>query len=203
MHVGLLPEAAAEFDVAVQLDPTNELARSRRGVVSLCQLRYAEALTVFRETPRKTSPSLWTYQVASALLRLGRRNEAEATLKEFRDDGEKDQGGVVASVEAMAAAVAGDAAAVERFAARAAEGKAFGHFHHTAYHLACAYALLGRPGEAMAWLRSAAESGYPCYPLFAKDPYLDRIRTSPDFVSFLERQRQAWEARRALLARAG
>jgi eukaryotic-like serine/threonine-protein kinase len=199
MHVGLFDAAAAEFEAALRLDPTNTLARHRSGVVRSYQLRFGEAVEIHRGIPREFNPSLWTYNMAWSQLHVGQG--AAETLAEFRRSGEKDRGGVVASVEAMAAALAGDASAAERLSAEAVRnGKGFGHFHHTAYNLACADALLGRVPEALEFLREAAASGFPCYPLFEKDPYLDRLRKDPGFGAFLEGQRRDWEGRRKLVA---
>lgn len=200
-HIGLLEAAAGEFRTALAIDPTNTLARHRMGVALLYQLRHAEALSVFRETPRDFNPSLWTYHVGWALLYLGRREESAATLSEFRKLEGKDRGGVVASVEAIAAAISGDAASAERAIASSIEtGKGFGHFHHAAYDIGSAYALLGRSSDAVRWLRTSAENGFPCYPLFAKDPNLDRVRGDALFAAFLEQLRTEWEKRRALAA---
>lgn len=130
-HIGLLDLASSEFRTALAIDPTNTLARHRVGVALIYQLRHAEALAVFRETPRDFNPSLWTYHVGWTLLYLGRKDESAATIAEFRRLETKDRGGVVASVEAIAAAVSGDAASAERAIASAVEsGKGFGHFHH-------------------------------------------------------------------------
>ena len=43
-------------------------------------------------------------------------------------------------------------------------GKGFGHFHHTAYHIACAYALMNKREQAIKWLEATAAEGFPCYP---------------------------------------
>src|SRR2546425_11339524 len=79
------------------------------------------------------------------------------------------------------------------------EGKGYIHFHHAAYHIALAYALLHRPDSAVHWLRQAAEGGFPCYPLFERDPFLDNIRSDPGFVAFLREQKAQWERYRATL----
>jgi TolB-like protein len=198
MHVGLLDEAAAEIGAAVAIDPSNTLARHRLGLVQLYQHRPAEALALFRETRRDFNPALWTYHVGRALLQLGRRDEFTATLSEFWRQGDKDRGGVVSSVAAIDAAMSGDAASAERFVARAVEdGRGFVHFHHAAYDIGTAYALLRRPTEAVRWLRNAAENGLPCYPLYAKDPDLDPIRGDRDFSALLDELRVQWEKRRA------
>ena len=66
-------------------------------------------------------------------------------------------------------------------------------YHHETYFLACVKALEGNSAEAVKWLKETANSGFPNYPLFAKDPFLDRIRQSPEFVQFLTEQKAQWE----------
>jgi hypothetical protein len=43
------------------------------------------------------------------------------------------------------------------------------------------------------WLRVTAKEGFPCYPLFARDSMLDRIRKEPAFIQFMAEMRQRWE----------
>lgn len=73
-------------------------------------------------------------------------------------------------------------------------GKGYGHFHHTAYHIACAYARMSKPEQAMKWLEVAAQDGFPCYPLFEKDTNLDSLRRDTRFASFLANLRQRSES---------
>ena len=73
------------------------------------------------------------------------------------------------------------------------KGRGFIHFHHTAYNIASVYALLGRPARAVYWLRQAAEGGWPCYPYFARDPNLDRVRSDPEFVGFMKQLKAQWQ----------
>ena len=58
-------------------------------------------------------------------------------------------------------------------------------YHHAAYDLGCIYALDGKSAEAVKWLRESAVSGYHLYPRYTRDPFLNRIRQSPEFVQFL------------------
>ena len=44
---------------------------------------------------------------------------------------------------------------------------------------------MGRAEESVKWLREAADTGFPCYPLLARDPSLDPIREDPRFQTFL------------------
>ena len=57
--------------------------------------------------------------------------------------------------------------------------------HHVAAGLGSAYAQLGRPEEALNWLRHAADHGFPCPPWYARDPLLAPIRQHPPFEAWL------------------
>ena len=64
---------------------------------------------------------------------------------------------------------------------------------------ASAWARMGRAEDAVASLREAAEAGFPCYSLFARDTNLDRIRHDPRFQAFLaDMQKQSDSLRTAL-----
>lgn len=58
-------------------------------------------------------------------------------------------------------------------------------YHHIAYEIARIYALAGKSQEAVKWLRETGATGKPCYPLFERDPYLNRIRQAPEFTQFM------------------
>jgi hypothetical protein len=56
-----------------------------------------------------------------------------------------------------------------------------------------------RPQEAVQYLREAAETGFPCHPLFARDPNLDPIRQDPGFQAFLaDMEKHSGSLRKAL-----
>jgi tetratricopeptide (TPR) repeat protein/predicted Ser/Thr protein kinase len=200
-HVGLLDEAEKELDAALAIDPSNTLARLRLGVIAVYRGRYEDALATFQSTPLKKNPSLWAFQTATALYRTGRRAEAAALLDEYLQKDPRDEGGTGNSVSAMMLAEAGrrrEALDAINKAVRLGEG--FGHFHHTAYNIACAYALLGEHAEAIKWLENAADDGFPCYPLFANDTNLDALRHDERFIKLLERSK-AEMSRCAVVAR--
>jgi hypothetical protein len=74
-------------------------------------------------------------------------------------------------------------------------------YHHSTYQIAQVYARCGDARKAVAWLDVTVEWGNVALPVFERDPWLDPIRRSPDFVSFMKRVRPQWEeARAALLA---
>jgi hypothetical protein len=99
----------------------------------------------------------------------------------------------------LAASTGREREAEEKIALAIEKGKGFGHFHHTAYHIACAYALMNRPEQAMEWLRKAADGGFPCYPLFENDESLRSLRSRPDFRSLIDELKRRTERYRSLL----
>jgi hypothetical protein len=41
----------------------------------------------------------------------------------------------------------------------------------------------------MLWLRRTADEGFPCYPLFERDPGLANLRGRPEFAAFMQDMR--------------
>ena len=194
-HVGLLDEALQELEKAVALNPSNTLVRFRIGEMLLFQGKYEQALTALRNVPREVNPALVGHQIVWALFNLGRKEEASATLEQFLRDYPEDNRGLYTSLHAVFSASAGqERMAEEKIKSAVERGKGFGHFHHTAYHIACAYAHMNKPAQAIKWLAVAAENGFPCYPLFEKDPNLNNLREDARFVTFLAKVRQQWES---------
>lgn len=66
-------------------------------------------------------------------------------------------------------------------------------YHHITYDIACIYALSRKSDQAVKWLRTTADTGMPNYPLFARDPWLDRIRGESVFVQFMTELKQRWD----------
>jgi DNA-binding winged helix-turn-helix (wHTH) protein/TolB-like protein/Tfp pilus assembly protein PilF len=198
-HIGLLDKGLDEARRAVAINPGNSGARFRIGGSLLYQHKYQDALNAFAEA-KGFNPPLWGYQTAWAMFQLGRREEARARVEETLKTYPQDEGGSLTSLQAMIAAAAGDNDQAEEKIKKAAQiGKGYGHFHHTAYAIASAYALMNKPDQAIDWLRNAAEDGFPCYPFFAGDANLDRIRQHPGFIAFMAREKERWEHYKATL----
>ncbi len=199
-HVGLLDQGQAEIEKALAINPGNTLARYRLGVIDMYRGEYERAYEIFKSTPLERNPTLWGFQTATALFRLGREREATELLDRYLRDYPKDEGGVGHSVRAMMAAKAGRRReAEEAIATSIAVGRNFGHFHHSAYNIASAYAMLGELDEALRWLEDAADNGFPCYPHFASDRHLDALRGDPRFVAFMAKVKRDWEQRKGAL----
>jgi hypothetical protein len=50
-----------------------------------------------------------------------------------------------------------------------------------------------QPDLAIRHLQKLAEEGFPCYPLFERDPNLDNLRQNPRFIEFMAKQKKQWE----------
>ena len=200
LHIGLLDEAVAELQTALTLNPFDVNAQRRIGIAQIYRGQYADGLTLIRQAGPEANPALWSYQVAWALLYLGRDAEAAVFMEQYLRAHAADPGGVVRSTRAVLRAKAGDVrGALEDIRQAEASGKGFVHFHHTAYNIASVYAILRQPVPALQWLRRTAEEGWPCYPYFANDPNLANIRDDPNFITFIRELKAQWERYRATL----
>ena len=200
LHIGLLDKAIAELQKVLTISPREDGALRRIAEVRTSQGLYPEALEILKQVDPDASLSFWTYQMALVLLHLGKDDEALTLVQGYLKAHPEDRGGVVTSARAVWFATKGDAPHAERDIQTAVQkGKGYIHFHHAGYHIALAYALLHRPDSAVQWLRTTAEGGLPCYPLFERDPFLDNIRSDPGFIAFLRDQKTQWERFRATL----
>jgi DNA-binding winged helix-turn-helix (wHTH) protein/TolB-like protein/Tfp pilus assembly protein PilF len=198
-HIGLLDRAKAEENEAIRLDPANTGARYRRAVNLLYQGNYQEALVKF-ESSQRFIPCLWATQYAFALFQLGRKEDAALRVDDFLKQCPQDRGGNLTAMEALLLASVGDRAQAERKIKRATLiGEGYQHFHHTAYLIGSAYALMNQPEPAVRFLRQSAAQGFPCYPLFERDPNLSNLRSDPTFVQFMADLKKQWEYFRANL----
>jgi serine/threonine protein kinase len=198
LHVGLLDKALDEYDKTLKIEPRELNALYRIPRIRMYQGKYEQALAGFRALPQFRKD----FQVPLVLAHLGKVEEARAlaggTLENPAHGGEASSDS--ASTSAVLAALVGDSAGAERnvsFAVSHGEGSS--HFHHAEYNFATAYALLGKRKEALSWLERTADDGMPCYPLFEKDPFLDKLRGDPEFQAFLLRMKDQWEHFRATL----
>jgi len=200
LHIGMLDEAIAELQRTLAISPREDNALRRIAEARTYQGRYQEGLKILSQVDPEANPPYWHYQMAFVLLHLGRRDSAFAVIRNYLRAHPEDRGGVVTSARAVWFALGGDARRADQDIRTAVQkGKGYIHFHHAAFHIALAYALLERPDSAVQWLRRVAESGFPCYPLFEREPFLDNVRTDPRFVAFMREQKAQWEQFRATL----
>jgi non-specific serine/threonine protein kinase len=197
-HVGLLEEGLTESRRALQINPGSAYAQRQTGIALLYLGRYDEALTELQKVPAGVNPQVVPTQIAIALFYLGRRKEAKELLQDVAKEMPGDP--FLLSAQAMMLAAEGERAEALgkiRLATKR-ENTYLGHFHHAAYNLGSAYALMKNSVDAVKWLRKAIEGGFPCYPVYERDPNLNSLRQDPEFESLMNDLKKMWESYKTL-----
>ncbi len=194
-HVGLLDAGLQAAKRAAAINPSATTGPGHILLAMLWSGRYADMLSAAASMPRgEVLPAFTGSQVAWALFKLGRKEEARWTVEEFSKLDPSDTGGFLSSFQAWMLAEAGDETGAAEKIQAATSKRAFFHFHHASFFIACAYAQMRRPAEAVEWARYTAENGFPCYPLFANESGLDPVRGDPSFAEFIAELRRGWES---------
>jgi DNA-binding winged helix-turn-helix (wHTH) protein/tetratricopeptide (TPR) repeat protein len=200
VHVGFFEEALQHAAIALTINPSNAQALNSRAQALLWMGKDEEALAVLSSIPGPVLPELVEANIAFALLRLGKREDAWRELRRALDKYPNDPSGALSGIEAMLLAES-EPIKAQTLIEKVAKRKAVNPSHHAAYFAASAWAQMGRAEEAVQSLREAAETGFPCYALFARDPNLDPIRKDPRFQGFLaDMQKQSASLRKALFS---
>src|SRR3954462_5837905 len=187
-HLGLFDLARVEGRLAQQLNPAPNVELSRLHIaVDLFAGRYEAALEKAKALRERSDMPAAPQYLGLALYYVGDGKGAREVLGSIMRGHTPDARAQasLASVEAalgMEKEARGRIAAIER-------GPDMDH--HIAYSLGAAMAQLHDPSASLTWLERAADTGFPCYPWFEKDPMLDPIRHDPGFVRLLERLRVA------------
>ena len=199
-HIGYFEEALRESQEATLTNPNNNLAVYRTAQTLVFQGKHEQALVVLRTIPQDVNPSLIGYQTAWVLFNLGKVQEASEMIDQLLKDYPEDDGALFISLQAILAASAGEESVAEtKIELAVRTGKGFGHFHHAAYQIAIAFALMNKPGQAVKWLEFASIDGFPCYPLFEHDKNLATLRQDGCFVEFMTGLRHRWVGFRDML----
>lgn len=196
-HLGLLDEADHEVRKGMAIDPAGDRIEPSRvlGIVALLDGRYSEAVGHLERVQVLSERRVSDAYLAQALHYRGDVAEAETMLEDLRH-------ATSASAAARASATLASFLAVRGERDRAtgiADSVAGGSYmdHHVAYSLGAAYAALGRKDSALRWLREGVETGFPCWPWYARDPLLDSLRRDPEFGDLSADLRSSWEAVRS------
>jgi TolB-like protein/DNA-binding winged helix-turn-helix (wHTH) protein len=200
MHLGFQDEAIAELRIAVQLDPSDKEAAGR---ISHCYYYSHQHEQVLAELEHLGSDSWFK---ANSLMHLGRVAEALQVARADLARATQAKNHIETlhrSTYALMLARSGDRAGAQRELAllepRLANVERYSHLHHAQYNAACALALLGRKREALHWLQTAADEGFPCYPFYKGEPSLAGLGGDPAFDAFLAQLENRWQQHRATL----
>lgn len=187
-HMGLDDLASRELQRALEIDPTSQSLKDVKMI--LLYLR-ADADGWFAE--RQKLPSGFAYTAPWYYLRKGQLDEAQKAIDE-RQPKSPDSYDLLMQ-QALLMALRGESSKAkaripELLSSIQPENQGR---HHSTYEAACVYALAGNASEAVKWLKETVATGFPNYPLFARDPFLNRIRQAPEFIQFMAEQKAQWE----------
>ena len=179
-HVGLFEQSKHEITIAREANPAAIGFANRAAWLLMFSGRCADAADEFLRL------NLNDAAVTIALDCAGRFAEARTSAEAFITSHPKT--GLVWANHALLAAKAGDVKTAEASIARAIEvgEKAENHFHHTAYSIGAAYAVMGNRDLAMKWLKDAALGGFPCVGWYESDRNLANVRKDPRFQELLK-----------------
>ena len=184
LHISMFDEAERHFERALEINPDDALAQTHFALCRYYQGRYRESLDLSQAAIREAASAWGLYHFALCQLHLGLLTEAEQTaeLAARRFPGDV----LVFGARGLIAALRGDAArAREQIQLTVQHRRSFGHYHHAQYDVACIYALLGEPEQALDWLTDSARNGFPSHAFFEKDPFLDVLRGEERFRSLI------------------
>jgi serine/threonine protein kinase len=186
-HVGLDDLAAQELRRAMEINPTSQSLKDLTTILPYLSSRPDEWFAARQKLYPTGRPAPWYF------LRKGNLDEAQKVIDERlpRDPDDYD----LLMQQALLLALKGDPrSAQERVPGILAKIQLNDQSrHHSTYDAACIYALASDASDAVKWLKETAATGFPNYPLFARDPFLDRIRQAPEFVQFITEQKAQWE----------
>jgi len=177
-HMGLEDLAERELARIREVDPTSDSGSSSALLMYESQARYDDYAADQRVRRDNRMDALY-------LMSKGRLAEAQKAIDEGSQKRPDNTQWVM--TQALLFALKGDFAAAEARIPIALRNHPLHDpiYHHDAYQIACVYALEGKSGDAVHWLRESAVNGYHLYPRYLREVYLNRIRQSPEFIQFL------------------
>jgi TolB-like protein len=186
VELGLLEAGLRELRRALEIDPTNEAARSEIPNAYWINALYDDAIKANQALPR---PVAWSY---AYFVGAGRLDEARRMIDEVLAR-EPDH---TFALRAKALLLAKEGLHTEArrtfqpFLPDDARGRTY---HHATYTRACIDALAGDAEAAVHWLDETVKHGLPVYPAFARDTCFDPIRGSAQFTRFMTELKPVWD----------
>lgn len=184
-HIGLEEQAKKEFELAVKLDPNNEEVKNFYINSFLISGRPDQALEASQKLLNR-GPDV-RYFLEKRMVKEAERLAA----REFETD--SDAVWKFAYQILLMALQGKHEQAQAAVPAILAKERRYRGYHHDTYNIARIYALGGKSEAALKWLRITVTEGFPHYPLFARDTFLNPIREDAAFRQFMAEMKTKWE----------
>ena len=184
-HHGYMDEAQIEMENGRSLRGVDLIEPIRiEALIALFSGNFAPARARLEEVSRQSSQAIGDTYLALALYYTGNLARARTMLETLATHRS-------ASTAARAGAALGGvlAAQGDHRAARALVDRVVSNDyrdHHVAYSLGVTLAQLGDVNASMQWLRTAADTGFPCVPFFERDPLLEPLRRRSEFTDLMK-----------------
>ena len=187
-HLGLLQEAERAVRAGLDLNVVPDRGEALRtlGTVALADGRYAEAVSLFQDVQRLSDRPVSDPNLAAAAYYSGDTARAIQLLESLLVSKSASAASRARALLASIVAARGDRRRAEELVRQATAGQVD---HHVAYSIGAANAALGRPAEAVRWLRIAWETGFRCYPWYERDPLLAPLRADGGFTALMRELR--------------
>lgn len=183
-HNGYMQEALIEMEKGRGLLGVDIIEPIRiDALTALFSGQFAPAQARLEEVSRLSSQAIGDTYLALAYYYTGSTDRARNMLETLANSRSASTAARAGSALAGIMAAEGDAWGARRAVDRVMKGTY--RDHHVAYSLGAAYAQLGDFTLANRWLRTAADTGFPCLPFFERDPLLEPLRVQPEFSDLL------------------
>ena len=184
LHLTLLEDGMEAFERATTINPQDMISFTLSGFCRYLQGRFSEANEISEDSVRR-SPSAWArYQLALSQIQLDQLDAAKRNIDQASR--QFPESVFFHTIHGLIAALGGDHETAHRQIQLTVQNKkAFGHYHHAQYDVACIYALLDEHEQALDWLDQAARNGFPCHSFFEIDPMLSSLHGEARFVQLM------------------
>ena len=191
-HIGRTEEARIAHERAQQLNPK---ARSVNPIwVHACNGDFARAVEV-AEAGLKQAPDNRYFLNLSAYFSLLAGDLARAEERVAEGLRLWPEEPLLVGSQGMLHVRRGEnALALECVRRALASRRSFGHTHHVHNQIADIYAAVGEADKAMGWLERTADTGFPCWPFFLADPFLESLKDKVEFKRLIDVLRRTYTA---------
>lgn len=183
-HNGYMQEALIEMEKGRQLHGPDIVEPIRiDALTALFSGKFAPAQARLEEVSRLSSQAIGDTYLALAYFYTGSAGRGRTMLETLVNSRSASTAARAGAALAAVMAADGDTAGARRALDEVLKERY--RDHHVAYSVGAAYAQLGDFPLANRWLRTAADTGFPCLPFFEHDPLLEPLRSRAEFAELL------------------
>ncbi len=183
-HLGLMDRSRQALESARRVGVVDRVEPLRiEALIALFSGEFEPARQRLEEVSRQSSRAIGDTYLALTYFYSGEVNRARGLLETLVKDSSASTAARSGAALASLLAAAHDADGAKREIAAVLRRPY--RDHHVAYNLGTAYAQLGDAPSAVQWLRTAAQTGFPCAIWYSRDPLLDPLRRNAEFEAFV------------------